>query len=277
MRQFRSPLKASVRLLAFLLWTLAVVPVQATLLLLGRPALPLARTVPRLYWRGVAWIVGFTLVVRGTPSPTRPTLFVANHASYLDIIVLGALLKSVFVAKQEVRGWPGIGLLARLGRTTFVDRRPQKSLRQRDEMRGRMNGAAESMILFPEGTSNDGNRVLPFKSALLSVAETPLPDGSDLPVQPVSVAYTRVDGIPMGRGWRPFYAWYGDMDLAPHLWDVLGMGTTTVEVDFYPPVTLARFGSRKALADHCHTLIARGLVQANAGLGSRNQEDVVAS
>ncbi|HLN24324.1 MAG TPA: 1-acyl-sn-glycerol-3-phosphate acyltransferase, partial [Patescibacteria group bacterium] len=79
------------------------------------------------------------------------------------------------------------------------------------------------------------------------------------------LAYTRLDGMPIGNGWRAFYAWYGDMTLLPHLWTFLGLGTTTVEIDFHPVVTLEQFGSRKALADHCHDVIARGVVLANAG------------
>ncbi|HVI52448.1 MAG TPA: lysophospholipid acyltransferase family protein [Candidatus Sulfotelmatobacter sp.] len=265
MNSFHSPARAAFRLVAFLLWTLLVVPPYALILACGRTALPLVRRIARFYWRVTAAIVGFTITVRGTPSAERPTLFVANHASYLDIIVLGALLPAVFIAKKEVSQWPGIGLLAKLGRTTFVDRRPRKSLDQRDEMLGRIDKELESMILFPEGTSNDGNRVLPFKSALLSVAETPIGDGRSLAVQPVTVAYTRLDNLPIGRIWRPFYAWYGDMDLAPHLWEALGMGSTTIEVEFHPPVRLEEFGSRKALSDHCHDVVSNGLVAANAG------------
>jgi len=258
-----SPFAASVRLAAFLLWTLLVVPPYAVLLAAGR--IQTCHRLARRYWRGTAWIVGFDIVVRGTMSTDHPVLFVSNHASYLDIIVLGGLLDAAFVAKKEVRQWPGIGVLAKLGRTVFVDRRPRKSLEQRDEMMARLGKTGESMILFPEGTSNDGNRVLPFKSALLSVAETIRVEGRPLSVQPLSLAYTRLDGIPVGNGWRAFYAWYGDMTLVPHLWAFLGLGTTTVEVDFHPVVTLEQFGSRKALADHCHDVIARGVVLANAG------------
>ena len=72
----------------------------------------------------------------------------------------------------------------------------------------------------------------------------------------------------MGRGWRPYFAWYGDMELAPHLWTMLGLGRVTVEVDLHPVVTLEQFGSRKALADHCCDVIRRGVVESNAGRGS---------
>jgi 1-acyl-sn-glycerol-3-phosphate acyltransferase len=211
--------------------------------------------------------IGIDLLVRGQLCRDKPVLFVANHASYLDIIVIGALVKAAFVAKKEVGQWPGIGLMAKLGRTVFIERRPRRSKDQKDQMMGRLMAEGESLILFPEGTSNDGNRVLPFKSALLSVAEARLPDGRPLPVQPISVAYTRLGGLPMGRGWRPYFAWYGDMELASHLWTVLGLGRLTVEVTFHPAITLEQFGSRKALADHCYEVIRHGVAEANVGRG----------
>ena len=108
----------------------------------------------------------------------------------------------------------------------------------------------DNLILFPEGTSSDGNAVLPFKSALFSVAQVE-PHGRPLLVQPVSLAYTRLDGMPVGRALRPYFAWYGDMTLAPHFWEVAGLGHTTVDVVFHSPVTIAGYESRKALADHC--------------------------
>jgi 1-acyl-sn-glycerol-3-phosphate acyltransferase len=224
------------------------------------------RSVAVFYWRMAVWIIGFDIVVRGTPTTDRPALFVSNHTSYLDIVVLGALVPAAFVAKKEVNGWPGVNVLAKLGRTVFVDRRPRQSIVQRDEMVTRLTQDGESLILFPEGTSSDGNRVLPFKSALLSAAQITRDDGRPLTVQPLSVAYTRLDGMPMGRGWRPFFAWYGDMEMASHLWTALGLGRLTVEVDFLPPVSLADFPSRKALADHCQKIIKDALIAANAGL-----------
>jgi 1-acyl-sn-glycerol-3-phosphate acyltransferase len=259
------PAAAAIRLSAFVLWVLAVVPVVA---LLGSCQwIGPCRSVARFFWKGAAKIIGISLVVRGKPCPDHPVLFIANHASYLDIVVIGALVRAAFVAKKEVGQWPGIGLMARLGRTVFIERRPRRSKDQKDAMISRLTELGESLVLFPEGTSNDGNRVLPFKSALLSVAEAHLPDGRPLPVQPMSIAYTHLGGLPMGRGWRPYFAWYGDMELAPHLWTVLGLGHLTVEVDFHPSVTLDQFGSRKALADHCYEVISRGVVQANIGRG----------
>lgn len=258
------------RLVLFVGWTLVLIPPYALLMATG---LRVYRRVARFYWAVCAAILGMRLVVRGRQAEDKPVLFVANHASYLDIVVLGALIDGAFVAKQEVGTWPGIGLIAKLGRTIFVDRRRGRSRDQRDAMRKRL-ADGESLILFPEGTSNDGNRVLPFKSALFSVAEMQ-PDGRPLTVQPVSIAYTRLDGLPIGRGWRPYFAWYGDMTLPPHLWTALGLGRLTIEVDFHPPVSIDAFGSRKSLSDYCHGVVSQGAAAAlagRAGAGTANAD-----
>src|SRR3546814_11127808 len=101
--------------------------------------------------------------------------------------------------------------------------------------------AGDDLILFPEGTSGDGNAVLSFKSALFSAAAR-CPQGHPVTVQPVSIAYTRLDGLPLGRYLRPFFAWYGDMELGSHLWHAISLGRVTVVVEFHEPVTLEQFG-----------------------------------
>jgi 1-acyl-sn-glycerol-3-phosphate acyltransferase len=243
----------------YLAWTLPMMLTQGVALGLH---LPVSRHIPRFYHRWTCRILGIRLKAQGAMSRRRPTLFVSNHISYVDIEVLGALIEGCFVAKSEVASWPLFGWLARLQRTVFIDRRTRSTMAQRDAIRRRLD-AGDSLILFPEGTSGDGNRVLPFKSALFSVAD--YAGGGGLPVQPVTVAYVRLDGIPLGRFYRPFFAWYGDMALAPHLLTMLGLGVVGVEVIFHPPVTLAALGSRKALADHCYRVISAGLAGALAG------------
>jgi 1-acyl-sn-glycerol-3-phosphate acyltransferase len=256
-----SSLRALCRLALYLAWTGLLLPVQATAVALG---LALAERIPLAYHRRCLRIIGLTLETRGRMADTRPTLFVVNHSSYLDITVLGALIPGSFVAKREVAGWPLFGLLARLQRTVFVDRGARRDVAaQHGALRRRLE-AGDDLILFPEGTSSDGNRVLAFKSALFAVAGLEVA-GGPVPVQPVSLAYTRLDGVPLGRGLRPYLAWYGDMKLMPHLWRMIGLGTVTVEVAFHAPVTLAQFASRKALSDHCHRVIAGGLADAISG------------
>lgn len=255
-----SPLRAAVRLALYLGWTLLLLPVQAVAVALD---LPLARTLPAFYHRICARLLGLRIETRGRRAVERPLLLVSNHNSYLDITVLGALIAGSFVAKREVASWPMFGQLAKLQRTVFVERRARHAATQRDAIAARLE-KGEQLILFPEGTSSDGNRVLPFKSALFSVAERRFHD-RPLAVQPVSLAYTRLDGIPLGRGLRPHYAWYGDMDLAGHMWTLAGLGRVTAVVTFHAPVSIDQFGSRKALSDHCQAVVAAGVSAALAG------------
>ena len=201
-----SPLRGFVRLTAYLAWTFACIPVQAVLLLLKSP---LRSTFPMAYHRTCMAIIGIDVELRGKRCRDHPVLFAVNHSSYLDITLLGALMPVSFVAKAEVASWPLYGLLAKLQRTVFVERNSRKVNEQRAEMVARMEHGND-LVLFPEGTSSDGNGVLPFKSALLSAAEIEI-RGKPVVVQPISIAYTHLDGIPLGRHFRPFYTWFGDM------------------------------------------------------------------
>lgn len=257
---FGSPTTALCRLLAYAGLTFALMPVQ---LLAVVCRWPLRRRLPRWYHRRVCRLLGIRIERRGQPSTVHPTLYVANHVSYLDIEVLGALLEVSFVAKAEVATWPFFSWLAKLQETVFVERRVRQSAQHRDAMGQRLE-AGDDLVLFPEGTSGDGNTVLPFKSALFSVAER-RPRGRPLTVQPVSIAYTRLDGLPLGRYLRPFFAWYGDMELGPHLWHAISLGRVTVVVEFHEPVDLDRFGSRKALCDYCCEVVSRGVAAALSG------------
>jgi lyso-ornithine lipid O-acyltransferase len=247
------------RLALYLAWTFLLMPVQAFGLALRRPG---TATFPRFYHRGCCRILGLRVRRIGRATTARPVLFAANHISYLDITVFGSLIAGSFVAKTEVARWPLFGWLARLQRSVFIDRRVRSTARQRDSIAGRL-AAGDALILFPEGTSGDGNRVLPFKSALFSVAD----HGAVGPVavQPVSIAYTRLDGMPIGRCLRPLFAWYGTMTMAPHLWTVLGLGTVEIVVEFHPSTTLAACGSRKALARYCQERVTDGLTNALSG------------
>ncbi|WP_120498414.1 1-acyl-sn-glycerol-3-phosphate acyltransferase [Kiloniella sp. EL199] len=259
-----SDLRASCRLVVYVLFTLALMPLQLLLLLLRLPG---RYKLPLWYHNATCFLNGIKIVTRGQQSTRQPTLYVSNHVSYLDISVLGSLIDGHFVAKSEVGNWPFFGWLAKLSGTVFIQRRRHKSSESRDHMAKRL-GNGRDLILFPEGTSSDGTRVLPFKSALFSVAQTSEND-SPLLVQPISITYTRLDGMPMGRLWRPFYAWYGDMELPGHLWHALAMGVLTVEVEFLEPVEASSFANRKDMASHCHKAVSCGVSDA---LGGRRLE-----
>ena len=252
-----SPTLRLARLALYFAWTAALMPVQLVGLALRRRW---TSTLPVFYHRWCCRILGFRIRVIGTPTSERPVLYAVNHISYADITVLGSVIPGSFIAKSEVARWPFFGWLAKLQRSVFVDRQIRSTVAQRDAIGKRLAGGA-ALILFPEGTSGDGNRVRPFKSALFAAAQK----GEGIPpviVQPVSLAYTRLDGIPIGRLYRPLFAWYGAVDLAPHLWSMVGLGTVEVIVEFHPPTFLRDCGSRKALAEYCHARIAGGVAGA---------------
>jgi len=248
------------RLVVYLGVTLPLMPVQWLLVLLRSP---LADKLPRAYHRITSRVLGFEVTVLGTGSATRPTLFVANHTSYLDIEVLGGVIEGSFIAKSEVAKWPLFGWLAKLQRTVFVDRRQRSTHQHRDAIIERL-AADDNLILFPEGTSDDGTRVLPFKSALFAAVHG-AQFAHPIAVQPVSIAYVRLNGMPMGRLYRPYFAWYGDMDMASHLWAMLGLGRAGVVVQFHEPVSPERFATRKDMAEYCWRVVASGVAAANSG------------
>ena len=244
------PILAGLRLAAIVLLTLALAPCHA---LAQRLSGGKNRRIAALWHAGVCLVAGLRIKVTGCVHRIGPTLYVCNHSSYTDIPVLGVVLNARFVAKRDVATWPGIGFLARLGGTIFVARRRMRSRGETYAITHAL-GQGGRLILFPEGTSNDGNRVLPFKSAFFAPAEAPI-NGQWVTVQPVAITYTQMDGLPINRLSRPSVAWYGHMDLMPHLWAFLQLGRVTVHVDVMPPVSKTSHQSRKALAKHCHQLI----------------------
>lgn len=248
------------RLSLYALVTLALTPVQIVILLVARRCW---WALPFLYHKLCCAIMGLKVRVVGAPATARPVLFVSNHVSYLDIPVLGSISPVSFVAKSEVAQWPGYGWLAKLQRTVFVDRRRNTTMQQRDSIHARLV-AGDALVLFPEGTSNDGNRILPFRSALLSVAEAASGE-QPLVIQPVSIAYTSVNGVALGWGLRPLVAWYGGMELGGHLWRFSRLGMVEVVVQFHDEARLGDFPSRKELTRHCQEAVAGGVDRALGG------------
>jgi 1-acyl-sn-glycerol-3-phosphate acyltransferase len=164
-----------------------------------------------------------------------------------------------FVAKSEVRSWPLIGFVTAVAGTVFIERRRSQAKRQEQVLRERI-AAHQLLTLFPEGTSTDGLRVLPFKSSLFSaffVSDDGDSHGADLSIQPVTIRYTPAPG----SGLAPcFYGWWGDMGLGGHIWTVMSRSFGgRAEVTFHAPVKPREFSDRKFLAKYCGDVVARGL------------------
>lgn len=208
-----------------------------------------ARPVPRLWHGMVTRLLGLRIHVRGRLATGRPLLIASNHVSWTDIMVLGSLADVHFVAKSEVATWPFFGTLARLQRSVFIERAARgRAGRQVGEIAARITDG-DPMVLFAEGTTGDGNVVLPFKSTLFGAAAMALDanGGAPVTVQPVAIVYTRLQGMPMGRALRPHVAWVGEQTLIPHLTTRLREGAVDVEVHFGEPVPFGPGQNRKVL------------------------------
>ena len=207
----------------------------------------------RLWSRAGLWLTGLHLVVRGTP--VESGALVCNHCSWADILTLRSVRLMYFVAKAEVRRWPAVGFITAVAGTIYIERRRSQAKRQEQVLRERI-GASQLLIFFPEGTSTDGLRVLPFKSSLFSVFFHDH-QAADLWIQPVTVRYTPAPGAGLPPS---FYGWWGDMGLGGHIWAVMSRSFGgRAEVIFHQPVKPKAFRDRKALAEHCGAVVARGL------------------
>ncbi|MDD3029964.1 MAG: lysophospholipid acyltransferase family protein [Alphaproteobacteria bacterium] len=247
-------LNGILRLAGFFLLLLVLIP---TTILFKRiyPSKPFL--IPRIFHRLLLNTLGIRVIVSGEKPVSSPALFVSNHASYLDIPVLGSLLSAGFVAKADVAEWPLFGLLARLQNTIFIERRAARAAAQSALLQEYL-AKKRSLILFPEGTSSEGLTALPFKSSLFSIVEDS--SGSfPLIVQPVSVTCVELNGFPILREDRGLYAWFGDMTMVPHLWNVFKYGRFTVDVVFHPPLTANDYPNRKDLAAACHERVTEGI------------------
>ncbi|KON64986.1 acyltransferase [Komagataeibacter europaeus] len=276
------------RLAAITVWVPLSVGFEAVLLLV--PGTAKIRWT-RMVWGGLCLLLSLRIRVvgrraggvggrRARQEGERPVIYVSNHSSWLDVPVLGTVLPSNFVAKGDIEGWPIMGLVSRIGRTIFVSRQRSTTGRERDEMLHRLMVEGDNLILFPEGTSSDGSRVLPFLSAFFAIAKPPrLPPGKG-PVepeseaeaiaarpgmtpliQPVSVVYDQLEGVPVNRARRPVFAWYGDMELGPHVWQLVKWRSMRATVLLHAPLDPNDFPSRKALAQATWRAVAAGAAE----------------
>lgn len=240
----------------------AAVTVPAEILLRAvtlrnRPYLPI------WFHRGLSRAIGVSIRTHGRPAAPGGVLYVVNHLSWADIPVLGARIRASFVAKSEVAGWGPVGWLASFAHTVYVARdRRHSTSQQRDAIADRLR-AGGSIILFPEGTNSDGTGVLPFKSSLFAVVA----DVPGVRIQPVTLAYTSINGLPVTRAALPDLAWVGDTQLAPHALGFVGLGRVRADIVFHPAIDPADWPDRKALARHCHTLISQSYRRLMRGHG----------
>ncbi|MGB0747812.1 MAG: lysophospholipid acyltransferase family protein [Magnetospiraceae bacterium] len=254
-----SPLRATFNAAAALAATGVLVPV---FLVTAPFSKKMDRSLRKSWCAIMCRLAGLSVQVSGQPVAGKGAFLVGNHISYLDIPVIAYAADLVFVAKSDVASWPIFGFLAKITRTLFVERDPAKAREQGPVLANRI-AEGDPVLVFAEGTSTDGLAVAPFKSSLFQVAK-----GAEAPppVQPITIAYTRErDGTPLSPERRDHYAWYGDMTLAPHLWNVLGQKGAVVRITFHPVLQPGDFQNRKTLAAHCYQTISEELTRLNAG------------
>jgi 1-acyl-sn-glycerol-3-phosphate acyltransferase len=227
--------------------SLALMPIQILCLWLDlRPR----RSLPRYWHRVACLLLGLRVRVHGELDHRRPLLLSANHVSWKDILVLSSVADVVFVAKSDVKSWPIFGVLAKLQASIFVEREQKRTTGHQVNEIGRRLADGEIVVLFPEGTTSDGNRLLDIKTSLFGAAASAIPQSPTgvVHVQPLAISYTGIHGMPMGRYYRPIAAWPGDIGLLPHLIGVLREGALDVDVDFGEAVDYDRQSHRKQVS-----------------------------
>ncbi len=216
---------------------------------------PLTPYITQFVCRGAFVILGIDYRTKGQIMQ-GPGAVVANHSSWLDIFALNARKRIYFVAKAEVARWPAIGWLARSTGTVFIRRDAREAATQVAVLRQRL-ALGHKLLFFPEGTSTDGQRVLPFKPTLFAAF---FADGlrEILSLQPVTVVYRAASGLDARQ-----YGWWGTMDFGPHLLSTLAAARQgSVTLVYHPPVRVADFADRKALALAMETAVRSGLNDA---------------
>lgn len=252
-------------LLVYVPFLLVCIPVQ---FVLARFGLPGWKPIPLIFHRCGAAFLGLRVNVIGQPVENRPVLIVSNHISWTDIVAIGSVATVTFVAKQEVKRWFFVGFMASLQRTLYVDRtRRSDAHRSSREMARRMaDGGA--VLLFAEGQSDIGTHVLPFRSALVGAAQHAMLEAGarEVMIQPLTIAYTKLQGLPVSRNERSLIAWIKSKSVGENIREILTGGVKEVTLAFGIPKLLTEDADRKALTKQAETDVRRMLVALNRGL-----------
>ncbi|WP_082494536.1 lysophospholipid acyltransferase family protein [Methylobacterium sp. Leaf108] len=264
----------ALRLLACALAFAILVGPQWLSLRLGRGRV--AAHLPTWFHRLFLALFSVRVTQSGTPPAVgEPALVLANHVSWLDILVLGSLRPLSFVAKSEIAGWPLVGLLARLQRTIFIDRARRAATADVNAALAERLAEGDLIVLFAEGTTGDGTRLLPFRSSLVGAARAAIDAETNshtrIRLQPLAIAYPRRNGMAVTRSERPDIAWYGDMDLAPHLSVFLSGGPIDVHVVWGEPIPVESGTDRKRATAMAEARVRAALRRNRSGRPEHTQ------
>lgn len=243
---------------------IVVIPIQFVITRLGLPGW---NVIPRSFHRLACAFLGLRVHVIGTPVIGRPTLLVSNHISWTDIVAIGSTADVTFVAKQEIGRWPLVGLLASLQKTIYVDRTRRSDARRTSREMGQRLADGGAVLLFAEGQSDIGTHVLPFRSALVGAAQHAMQDAGagQVSIQPVTVAYTRLQGLPVSRNERSLIAWIKAKSVSQNVREILSGPLKDVTVAFGIPKPLAEGADRKQVTKAAEDDVRRMLVALNRG------------
>ena len=236
--------------LKLLFFIISTIPLISISFFLGNFVKPIQNYLSILFHKLLLWLLSVKVETEGHIDKAKDcNLFVSNHISYLDIPILGSNFPLRFVAKSEVASWNFFGFLAKLARTIFIKRNRHDTISQKNKIKKALL-LKEQVLIFPEGTTSDGNRVLSFKSSLLSAVEK-----GDFLIQPITLLYSEINGIPINRWLRPVIAWYGDMELQPHLSTLVSLRPIKVRLILSDPVNSKLFSNRKDLNNFLEKII----------------------
>jgi 1-acyl-sn-glycerol-3-phosphate acyltransferase len=243
---------------------IVVIPAQA---LINALRLPFWNVLPRFFHRVGCVFLGLRVRVIGQPATGRATLLVSNHISWTDIIAIGSIADVTFVAKREVGEWFFVGMMARLQKTIFVDRNRRSDAGRTSREMGRHMAGGNAVLLFAEGQSDIGTHVLPFRSALVGAAQHAMIDAGarDVLIQPLTIAYTRLQGLPVSRNERSLIAWVKSKSLRQNIHEILSGGVKDVTVAFGTPLPLDEHADRKAVSKAAENAVRHMLVALNRG------------
>ena len=257
--QIFSLIRVLYRLLMIVLWFLLMFIIFVISKMLN---LNIKNSMPRLFHQGFLKLLNVKVILHGTLKTNKPGLLISNHASWIDISILSSLTNICFIAKSEVSGWPIVGFLARLQDTVFIERKINRVIKQKKEILDFLS-RGKKLVLFPEGTSSDGNRVLRFKSSLFSIGETEEGKLGGYEFQAVTICYSGLNGLPMSRSQRPNVAWWGNMNLFNHLWNLFSLNAIKVTVTAHEPIT--NIENRKIMSQIAWRQISFGMGKALSG------------
>lgn len=264
---------ATVRLVAFFIFI-----ILTSLVLSGLNLIGLRKIASQLlqYWCRISLgLMGFKIKVSGAFSSNLGALVVSNHCSYMDILVLGALLPVHFTPKINIKSWPVLGFIVSSSQPIYIDRTNKRRMQEQGLKIANMMSNGENIAIFPEGTTNNGTTVYPFKSGAFAFLEQH--NGGAIPVLPMSITYVSVDNMPIQPNQPSPIAWYGDATLLPHLWQIFQIRRTLVHVTLHPATYLKDHASRKFLASHCYDIIHEQVQKDLIFASAKRREEVLLS